>query len=86
MVSPKKVRRLMSEDNLVAVRRRKFVVTTDSGHRFRVHPNLAQYLELTDIDQLWVADLTYRSRGAHMCEHLDSRAFIQVSFRSGCFN
>jgi putative transposase len=59
MVSPKKVRRLMQEDNLVAVRRRRFVVTTDSDHRFRVHPNLAQYLELTDLDQLWVADITY---------------------------
>jgi transposase InsO family protein len=29
-VSPKKVRRLMREDNLVAIRRRKFVVTSDS--------------------------------------------------------
>lgn len=59
MVSAKKVRRLMREDNLVAIRRRKFVVTTDSGHRFRVHSNLAQSLELTSINQLWVADLTY---------------------------
>jgi putative transposase len=59
MVSAKKVRRLMREDNLVAIRRRKFVVTTDSDHRFRVHPNLAQSLELTSINQLWVADLTY---------------------------
>ncbi len=59
MVSAKKVRRLMREDNLVAIRRRKFVVTTDSDHRFRVHPNLAQSLELTRINQLWVADLTY---------------------------
>jgi len=63
MVSPKKVRRLMREDNLVAVRRRKFVVTTDSDHRFHVHPNLAQHLELTDINQLWVADLTYLRLG-----------------------
>jgi transposase InsO family protein len=59
MVSLKKVRRLMRPHNLVAIRRRKFVVTSDSNHRFRVHPNLAQYLELTDINQLWVADLTY---------------------------
>jgi len=59
MVSAKKVRRLMREDNLVAIRRRKFVVTTDSDHRFGVHPNLAQSLELTSINQLWVADLTY---------------------------
>jgi putative transposase len=59
MVSPKKVRRLMAADNLVAVRRRRFVVTTDSDHRFRIHPNLAQNLELRDINQLWVADITY---------------------------
>jgi len=55
----KVVRRLMREDNLLAIRRRRFVVTTDSDHRFRVWPNLAQYLELTDINQLWVADITY---------------------------
>ena len=55
----KKVRRLMREDNLLAIRRRKFVVTTDSNHCYRVWPNLAQYLELTDINQLWVADFTF---------------------------
>jgi putative transposase len=59
MVSVKKVRRLMREDNMVAIRRRKFVVTTDSNHRFRVHPKLAQSLKLTSINQLRVADLTY---------------------------
>jgi putative transposase len=59
LVSPKKVRRLMHEDNLIAVRRRKFVVTTESSDRFRVHPNLAESLEITDLNQLWVADLTY---------------------------
>lgn len=58
-VSAKKVRRLMREDNLMAIRRRRFVITSDSNHRFRVHPNLAQHLELTAINQLWVADLTY---------------------------
>jgi len=55
----KKVRRLMREDNLLAIRRRKFVATTDSDHCLRVWPNLAQYLELTDINQLWVADFTF---------------------------
>jgi transposase InsO family protein len=59
-----KVRRVMRTDNLLAVRRRKFVTTTDGNHRFRVHPNLAESLELSGIDQLWVADLTYiRLRG-----------------------
>jgi putative transposase len=55
----KKVRRLMREDNLLAIRIRRFVATTDSNHSFRVWPNLAQYLELTDINQLWVADFTF---------------------------
>jgi len=49
----------MRSDNLMAVRRRKFVVTTDSNHRFQVYPNLAESLELTMINQLWVADITY---------------------------
>jgi transposase InsO family protein len=59
VVGAKKVRRLMREDNLLAIRKRKFVVTTESEHAFRIYPNLAQHLELTDINQLWVADITY---------------------------
>ena len=59
VVGEEKVRRILHTDNLLAVRRRKFVVTTDSKHRFRVHPNLAEALELTALDQLWVADITY---------------------------
>lgn len=59
VVGEEKVRRIMRTDNLLAVRRRKFVVTTDSNHRFRVHPNLAESMELTTINQLWVADITY---------------------------
>lgn len=58
-VGVKKVRRLMKEDNLLAVRRRKFVATTDSEHGFVVYPNLAEHLVLSDVNQLWVADLTY---------------------------
>jgi putative transposase len=58
-VGAKKVRRVMRQDNLLAVRRRKFVVTTESTHTFQVYPNLVQYLQITDINQLWVADLTY---------------------------
>src|ERR1035441_7041223 len=53
----------MREDSLLAIRRRRFVVTTDSDHTFRVWPNLARYLELTDINQLWVADFTFLRLG-----------------------
>jgi putative transposase len=55
----KRVYRIMREDNLLCLRRRKFVVTTDSNHSRPVYPNLARGMALTSIDQLWVADITY---------------------------
>ncbi len=58
-VNPKRVHRLMREDNLLCVRRRKFVITTDSAHSLRVYPNRAREMVLTDVDQLWRADITY---------------------------
>ncbi len=41
------------------MRKRKFVVTTDSNHGRKVYPNLARDLVLTGVDQLWRADITY---------------------------
>ena len=58
-VNPKRVYRLMREDNLLCVRRRKFVITTDSNHGRKIYPNLACRMVLTAVDQLWVADITY---------------------------
>jgi putative transposase len=58
-VNHKRVYRWMRADNLLCLRKRKFVVTTDSDHRLPVYPNLARALVLTGLDQLWVADLTY---------------------------
>jgi transposase InsO family protein len=59
VVSSKVVRRIMEQDQLLAIRKRRFVVTTDSRHSFTVFPNLAQYMKLDMRNQLWVADLTY---------------------------
>jgi transposase InsO family protein len=58
-VNHKRVARLMAEDNLLCLRKRRFVATTDSSHELRVYLNLAARMELTGIDQLWVADITY---------------------------
>jgi len=58
-INRKRVQRLMREDNLLCVAKRKFVVTTDSGHELKVYPNLAASMLLTDVDQLWIADITY---------------------------
>jgi putative transposase len=57
--SKSKIRRILQEDNLLAVRKRKFIVTTRKENQFRVYPNLAERLELSDMNQLWVADITY---------------------------
>src|SRR5438046_687646 len=58
-VNHKRVYRRMREDTLLCLRKRKFVVTTDSDHGLPVYPNLARAMTLTGLDQLWVADLTY---------------------------
>jgi transposase InsO family protein len=58
-VNHKRVARMMAEDNLLAIRRRKYIVTTESEHDLAVFRNLAATLRLTGINQLWVADITY---------------------------
>lgn len=59
MVNHKRVARIMGEDNLLAVRRRKWILTTESRHDLPVFRNLAATMKLTGINQLWVADITY---------------------------
>ncbi len=58
-VNHKRVLRMMREDNLLCVRRRAFVVTTDSRHHLPVYPNLAREMTPAAVNQLWVADITY---------------------------
>ena len=58
-VNPKRVYRLLREDNLLCVRKRKFVLTTDSNHGRKIYSNLAASMVLTGVDQLWRADITY---------------------------
>lgn len=58
-VNHKRVLRLMREDNLLCLRKRKFVKTTESQHCLPVYPNLARDLFLDGTNRLWVADITY---------------------------
>jgi transposase InsO family protein len=53
------VLRRMREDNLLCLRKKGFVRTTDSGHGLEVYPNLVAELVVRDLNQLWVADITY---------------------------
>jgi transposase InsO family protein len=59
IVNHKRVLRLLRADNLLCLRQRAFVSTTDSNHKLTVYPNLARELVLSNINQLWVADITY---------------------------
>jgi transposase InsO family protein len=57
----KRVYRIMREDNLLCLRRRKFVVTTDSNHNRQVYPNLARGMVLTKEEG---ASPTWMGRGS----------------------
>jgi transposase InsO family protein len=58
-VNHKRVARLMRADNLLAIRKRKFVATTNSQHDLEVAVNVARRFTPTALNQLWVADITY---------------------------
>ena len=58
VINRKRVQRLMREDNLLCLRRKKFIRTTDSEHGLAVYPNLVPTLDINAVNQLWVADIT----------------------------
>jgi transposase InsO family protein len=49
----------MREDGFVRPKKRYKQQTTDSSHVLRVYPHLAKNLNVTGLNQLWVADITY---------------------------
>ena len=59
IVNHKRVLRIMREDNLLCLRKRRFIKTTDSEHGLPIYPNLTTGLKVDGIDQLWVSDITY---------------------------
>ena len=59
-VNHKRILRFMRTDNLLCVRKRRWMIcTTNSAHSYRVYPNLAAEVALTEPNRLWVADITY---------------------------
>src|SRR5688572_24434398 len=56
-VNHKRVLRMMREDNLLCLRRKSFLVTTDSRHPLPVYPNVARNMTPEAVNQLWVADI-----------------------------
>ena len=56
----KRVERLMAQNGLRARQKRRFRVTTDSGHTLPVAPNiLDRQFEAAAPNQIWLSDITY---------------------------
>ena len=75
VVNHKRVLRLMREDNLLSLRRMRYVFTTDSRHNWPIYANLARHVTLTGLNQLWVADITFirlRSEFIYLAVVLDA--------------
>ena len=75
LVNHKRVLRLMREDNLLSLRRMRYVFTTDSRHNWPIYANLARHVTLTGLNQLWVADITFirlRSEFIYLAVVLDA--------------
>jgi putative transposase len=58
-VNRKRIQRIQREDDLLGIQPRRFVRTTQAKPGLQVYWNLARHLQLTGLDQLWVADITY---------------------------
>lgn len=58
-VNGKRILRVMRKYDLFRHIKRRFIKTTDSQHSYRLYPNLLKGLEITDMNQVWVADITY---------------------------
>jgi transposase InsO family protein len=57
-VNHKRIQRVMQDNDLIAVVKRR-CRTTDSRHGFMRYPNLIRELEVMRPDQVWCADITY---------------------------
>lgn len=59
IVNHKRGLRLMREDNLLCLRTKPFLHTTNADHALAVYPTLVPALEIPGVHQLWIADMTY---------------------------
>jgi putative transposase len=55
--------RILREEGLLVKRRKNYTITTNSHHRFHMHPNLIKDKEITGPEQVYVNDITYIKAG-----------------------
>jgi HTH-like domain len=84
LANRKRVLRVMQEDNLLSLRKAKYVLTTDSQHDLPVYPHLTRRLTLTGLNQLWIADITYiRLRSEFVFSGGSARRLFATRHRMG---
>ena len=54
-----KLNSILKEHGMLVRKKKKSVITTNSRHRFRKYPNLIKEIEISQAEQVWVADITY---------------------------
>jgi transposase InsO family protein len=58
--SEKRIARIMQENGIIAIQKRRFKVTTQSGHNLPVHPNLLnREFSIAQPNRVWLGDTTY---------------------------
>jgi putative transposase len=86
-VNHKRVLRMMRQDNLLCLRRKSFLVTTESRHPLPVYPNLAQGMTPEAVNQLWLGDITYirlRVEFVYLAVILDAYSRRVIGWALGC--
>jgi len=58
-INHKKVLRIMRQSSLLCYVKKKWKRTTNSNHSYPCYPNLVKDLDITNINQVWYADITY---------------------------
>jgi putative transposase len=66
-VNHKRVLSVMRNESLLCQIKRRWVPTTDSEHGLTVFPNLIKGLTVTDVNQVWVSDITYIRLPRNFC-------------------
>jgi transposase InsO family protein len=50
---------ILRESGMLVKKRKRYVKTTQSYHRFYMHKNLIKDMDITGSEQVWVSDITY---------------------------
>jgi transposase InsO family protein len=54
-----RLHKILKDNDMIVKRKRRYSITTDSNHSYKVYKDLTVGLELSGPNQLWVSDITY---------------------------